>query len=72
MERNRRSASSLQIMTVIAVSFLFMFTALFGLYKCFSRVPEVEDQPIQSGTTTEPAIATRSLRWLLALPICPA
>ena len=39
MKRSKRSASSVQTMAVISVSVLFVFIALFGLYKCFSQPP---------------------------------
>lgn len=53
MNRNKRSTSSLQMITVIAVSSLFLFTALFGLYKCFSRVPELEEDKSAAGGVYE-------------------
>ena len=43
MIRNTRSITSLQLLTVIAVSLLFIVAAFLGLYKCFSRVPQLDD-----------------------------
>ena len=50
MRRSKRRASPLQTLSVLAVSGLFFFIALAGLYKCFSKEPEVADTglPAQS------------------------
>lgn len=50
MSRNKRNRTSLQTLAVITVSFLFVMTALIGLYKCFSRPPELkpENPPVQN------------------------
>ena len=46
MSRNKRSATSLQTVTVITVSLLFLLTALIGLYKCFSKPPELNNTTV--------------------------
>ena len=48
MNRHKRSAAPLQTATVFAVSLLFIMTALVGLYKCFSKPPEVNENLLQS------------------------
>ena len=40
MSRNKRKTSALQAVAVTTISALFILTALFGLYKCFSQEPE--------------------------------
>ena len=42
----KRTTSALQHLAVFAVSLLFAFTALFGIYKCFSQPPEVAEDTI--------------------------
>ena len=49
MRGNKRRTSSLQAVAVAAVSLLFAATALFGLYKCFSRPPELSESPLSAG-----------------------
>jgi len=44
----KRSASALQRLTVLAVSAIFALSALFGIYKCFSRPPELAEDPLTS------------------------
>ena len=39
MSRNKRKTSALQAVAVTTISALFILTALFGLYKCFSQEP---------------------------------
>ena len=39
MSRNKRKTSALQAVAVTTISALFVLTALFGLYKCFSQEP---------------------------------
>jgi len=41
MNQNKRSVTRLQAVTVVAVGILFLMTALIGLYKCFSKPPQV-------------------------------
>lgn len=48
MNRHKRSAAPLQTATVFAVSLLFIMTALIGLYKCFSKPPEVSEHVLPS------------------------
>ena len=43
MNRHKRSAAPLQTATVFAISLLFIMTALVGLYKCFSKPPQVSE-----------------------------
>ena len=40
----KRTTSALQHLAVFAVSVIFAFSALFGLYKCISQPPVVEDE----------------------------
>lgn len=42
----KRSASALQRLTVLAVSAIFALSALFGIYKCFSRPPKLTEDPL--------------------------
>jgi len=70
MNRHKRSAAPLQTATVFAVSLLFIMTALVGLYKCFSKPPEVNENllqsqnnaaagsPDQGGSSVEPSTTT--------------
>lgn len=51
MNRNKRNRTSLQTIAVIAVSFLFVMTALIGLYKCFSKPPELKPESLTAQTT---------------------
>ena len=44
MRRSKRRASPLQTLSVLAVSGLFIFIALAGLYKCFSKEPELKEE----------------------------
>ena len=44
MRRSKRRASPLQTLSVLAVSGLFFFIALAGLYKCFSKEPELKEE----------------------------
>ena len=39
MSRNKRKTSALQAVAVTTISALFILTALFGIYKCFSQEP---------------------------------
>lgn len=48
MNRRKRNTTFSQALAVGAVSLLFIFTALFGLYKCFSKPPVVENPPPQT------------------------
>ena len=41
MSRNKRKTSALQAVAVTTISALFILTALFGLYKCFSQEPTI-------------------------------
>ena len=43
MSRNKRKTSALQAGAVATISALFILTALFGLYKCFSQEPNLKD-----------------------------
>ena len=52
MNRNKRTTTPFQTVTVFAVSLLFVMTAVIGLYKCFSKPPEVIDDSL---TTSTPA-----------------
>lgn len=53
MKRTKRSTSPLQGAAVFIISFLFVMTALVGLYKCFSQAPEVPtDQRLSSSDKT--------------------
>lgn len=47
MRRNKRKTSSLQAAAVTAVCVLFVMTALYGLYKCFSKEPMPRPDPVQ-------------------------
>ena len=65
MRGNKRRTSSLQAMAVAAVCLLFAATALFGLYKCFSRPPELPESTLdvslgQSGTEAAGGAAASS------------
>lgn len=51
MNRNKRTTTSMQTAAVMAVSALFILTAILGLYKCFSKPPAVE-QGTPAGTNT--------------------
>ena len=46
MSRNKRRASPLQTLSVLIVSGLFIFIALAGLYKCFSKEPELKKEDV--------------------------
>lgn len=48
----KRSTSALQYLTVFAVGVIFVFSALFGIYKCISRPPELTETPPPSAETT--------------------
>ena len=50
MSRKKRTATSLQTLAVFFISAGFVLIALMGLYKCFSKEPEVADtgMPVQS------------------------
>ena len=50
MSRKKRTATSLQKLAVFFISAGFVLIALMGLYKCFSKEPEVADTglPAQS------------------------
>lgn len=45
MRGHKRTTNSLQTLTVVLVSGLFVFVALAGLYKCFSQPPEMQQDP---------------------------
>ena len=45
MRGHKRTTNSLQTLTVVLVSGLFVFVALAGLYKCFSQPPAVQQDP---------------------------
>ena len=42
MSRNKRKTSAIQAVAVTTIAALFILTALFGLYKCFSQEPIVK------------------------------
>ena len=53
MNRHKRHTSPLQAIAVVAVSALFVLTALVGLYKCFSEEPPVPAGPDPSADTPD-------------------
>ena len=53
MNRHKRHTSPLQAVAVVAVSALFVLTALVGLYKCFSEEPLVPAGPDPSADTPD-------------------
>ena len=54
MRRNRRRTSGLQAAAVAAVCILFVMTALYGLYKCFSKEPEPRTElPVGNATVSD-------------------
>lgn len=60
MRGNKRRTSSLQAVAVAAVCLLFAATALFGLYKCFSRPPELSESTLSAGQEQLQAAETES------------
>ena len=56
MNRHKRHTSPLQAVAVVALSTLFVLTALVGLYKCFSEEPLV---PPDTKLQEEPADASQ-------------
>ena len=60
MRGNKRRTSSLQAVAVAAVCLLFAATALFGLYKCFSRPPELSESTLNAGQEQLQAAETES------------
>lgn len=53
----KRTTSALQHLTVFAVSVIFVFSALFGVYKCFSQPPEItENIPASPSTEDESSL----------------
>ena len=53
----KRNASALQYLTVFAVSVIFIFSALLGIYKCVFQPPEIpEDPPLSSPTEDDSSI----------------
>ena len=51
MRGSKRHTSPLQTLAVTAVCLLFAATALFGLYKCFSRPPELAETGLSQDQT---------------------
>lgn len=51
MSRRKRNRTSLQSIAVFAVCALFIFTALIGLYKCFSQPPTLSDKGHQENNS---------------------
>lgn len=49
----KRSTSALQRLTVFAVSVIFMFSALLGIYKCFSQPPTLSEDTSLSSPAEE-------------------
>ena len=72
MSRRKRTATSLQTLAVFSISAVFILIALMGLYKCFSKEPEVADtglpaQAAQSQDGGEQAPAGRKERFYTVL-----
>jgi len=65
MNRRKRHTSPLQAVAVVAVSTLFVLTALVGLYKCFSEEPLVPGEQLEASedmpdASQEPGAAGRA------------
>ena len=70
MNRHKRHTSPLQAIAVVALSTLFVLTALVGLYKCFSEEPTVpagaDLQEETPGAPQEPGGDARAASTLTA------
>lgn len=64
MRRNRRRTSGLQTAAVTAVCILFVMTALIGLYKCFSKEPELKSDQSRNASDAVGAMEPDSVRNL--------